>query len=75
MREEEFNHISRTLANFGIPTYNAEGSLRYLNEVMVDIAEFLRKRRNETDPNTFYIEKKFILETILGKRYVNEFLV
>lgn len=63
------------LANFGIPTYNEDGSLRYFNEVMIDIAAFLRKRCNETDSNTFYIEKKFILETILGKRYVNEFLV
>lgn len=75
MREEEFNHVSKTLAGFGIMTYNEDGSLRYINEVMADIAAFLRKRRDEVDANTFYAEKTFILETILGKRYINEFLV
>lgn len=74
LKKEEFNHVCKVLSDFGIETHNEDGSIKYFNEVMIDVAAFFRKRRDETDYKTFLIEKTFILEAIFGKRYVNEFL-
>lgn len=73
--KDEFNQVCEVLSNFGIETYNKDGTVRYFNEVMIDIATFFRKRREEVDKKTYYIEKTAILEAILGERYVNEFLI
>lgn len=65
---EEFNHVCNVLRGFGIKVVDSNGEMRPFNRVMIDVAKFLRDIEN---PDTRRITRQFIMECILGKRYVH----
>lgn len=75
-KEEKFINICQRLNDIGIQTHDENGNPRYFNEVMIEIANFLRESRKEAESYTDYaIKRQYILETIFGQKYVNDLLM
>lgn len=72
VREEELKHVEDALNKFGIMMRDDNGYLP-VNEVMQDIAFRLRDMRKIMDKREYELTKNFILQTLLGKRLMNEF--
>lgn len=71
-REEELQYVEDALNKFGIMVRDGNGYLP-VNEVMQDIAFRLRDMRKIMDKREYELTKHFILQTLLGKRLMNEF--
>ena len=72
VREEELQHVEDVLNKFGVVVRDDNGYLP-INEVMQDIAFKLRDMRKTMDKREYDLAKHFILQTLLGKRLMNEF--
>lgn len=72
VREEELKHVEDKLNKFGIMMRDDNGYLP-VNEVMQNIAFRLRDMRKIMDKREYELTKHFILQTLLGKRLMNEF--
>lgn len=71
-REEELQYVEDALNKFGIMVRDGNG-YPPVNEVMQDIAFRLRDMRKIMDKREYELTKHFILQTLLGKRLMNEF--
>lgn len=70
LEREEFEHVCSVLQKYGIIVYFPDGEMKPFNRVMIEIAEFLRKEAYN-NPASFLLTKTYIMETIVGKRFVN----
>ncbi|MDD2470167.1 MAG: hypothetical protein PHI22_04495 [Bacilli bacterium] len=74
IRELEIENVSKCLNNIGINMVDEKGSFRPFNEVMIDLGEKLRRMRYVMKKKEFELTKSYILNTICGVRYRNEFM-
>lgn len=72
IREAELQHVEEVLNRFGVIVKDDNGYLP-ANEVMQDVAFKLRDMRKIMDNKEYALTKNFILQTLLGKRLMNEF--
>ena len=62
------------LSKFNIDMLNDDGSYRPFNDVMCDLAYTLSVLRDTESKGQFELQRQYILETIVGVCYKNQFM-
>ena len=73
-KDTEIKQVSKTLNNIGINMFDNDGNYRPFNEVMIDLGATFKKLRANMDQHEFELLKYYVLTSICGHRYRNEFM-
>lgn len=76
-KETDVKIASKALNNIGIQMFENDGTYRPFNEVMMDLGSTIKTMRDraitDEEKKQFEILRTYVLESICGIRYVNQF--